>query len=232
MSTRLESLAATFDISAEPPKADRILKPGRPTTARVRVLNNRVVVKDFLHTPLWFQATAARLLIRYEACVCRRLGPLDGLPEFMGRPDSCTLLFKFVSGDNCRTLPAGQLTPSFFHELQTLLEVVRNQGFLHLDVGRNVIRASDGRPFLCDFASCLSVNWLPLCFRRAVIRLRERYDLREVSKLKQRKAPLLLEEDDLERISELLPMERFLKPLEKLQKRLCRFLDRKLSPVR
>lgn len=208
---------------------DRVLKQGRPTTARVRVLNNGVVVKDFLHTPVWFQGTVARLLIRYEAYICRKLGPLDGLPEFIGRPDSCTLLFKFISGENCRRLTAGQLTPLFFGQLQTLLEVVRSRGFLHLDVGRNVLRASDGQPFLCDFASCLSVNWLPLRLRQALIRLRERYDLREISKLKKRKAPLLLEEDDLKRIAELLPMERFLKPLENLQKRLCRFLDRALS---
>ena len=225
----LDALISRGSLSAELPKTVKILRQGRPTTARVRVLSNGVVAKDFLHTPLWFQGTVGRLLIGYEAHNSRKLGPLDGLPEFIGRPDSCTLLFKFVPGENCRRLPAGQLTPLFFRQLQTLLEVVRSQGILHLDVGRNVLRASDGRPFLCDFASCLSVNWLPPRLRQAVIRLRERYDLREVSKLKKRKAPLLLDEDDLKRISELLPLEPFLKPLEKLQKRLCRFLDWILS---
>jgi len=203
-------------------KVIEILQPGGGAFAVVRVVEHeggKAILKDFSRSSWLFQRSFGRILARREARAYRRLCGVVGVPRLISRIDPHGLLLEYVSGTNCMDARPECFSQEFFDEAGSLLAVVRERGVLHCDVGRNLVLAPDGKPWLVDFASSAV---LPYWLAGAGIflrNLRAKYDERALLKIKRRRAPHLLSLADAKQSRTVLPFERWVKIGQMIVKR-------------
>ena len=186
----------------------KVLQPGRRWSATVSLVSwngQLAVLKDYAQASSFFKATLGRYLVSREAKAYRRAGAVDECPRFLACLETHGFLLQYVEGKNCLE-STGIDRIEFFEELDGLLERLRQQGVLHLDVGRNVLVTPEWRPILIDFASSVVIPRPALRFVGWVLRYRGLYDQRAVSKLKRRIAPHLLTKDDHKRLNRKIPL--------------------------
>ncbi|MFB3903480.1 MAG: hypothetical protein ACE15E_08510 [Acidobacteriota bacterium] len=203
-------------------KVIETLQPGGRVFAVVRVVENetgQAILKDFSRSSWLFQRSAGRILAGREARAYRRLEGVTGVPRLLRRTSPHGLLLEYVAGVNCLALAPSSFSQEFFDQAGALLAEVRARGVLHCDVGGNLIRGVDGKPWLVDFASSVV---LPRGLGRlgALLReLRGKYDERALLKMKRRRASHLLRPAEMERSRAALPLEAWVKIGEGLLKR-------------
>ena len=161
-------------------RGERLLEPDVYRTE----LNGRpAVVKDYRRyrgTPL---SPVARLLVRREARVLRRLQGWKHAPALLGSLGGLALGMEYIPGD---TLSAGVqgVSQEVFDQLQTALTRLHAAGITHNDLhGTNVV-VSAGVPVLLDFTSALrSPRWLR---NWPISRQLRRSDMKNLVKMRQR----------------------------------------------
>jgi len=118
-----------------------------------------MVVKDFAAKP-WWARWFGRILISHETQAYQELGPLHGIPAFLGRIDAHALAVEKVDGVEL-TQASGRYRDGgrYFARLQEVVERLRARRFYHLDLrGRhNVFLCADGEVVLFDLAASI---WL------------------------------------------------------------------------
>ncbi len=180
---------------------------------------DKAILKDFSRSSWLFRLTFGALLIAREARAYRRLEAVSGIPRLIGMVKGRELFLEYVPGSNCIASPPHAFSQDFFDQALVLLAEVRARGVLHFDVGGNLVLGLDGRPWLVDFGSCLSLPpWLG-GFGRRLADLRGKYDERALLKLKRRRAPQLLTPSEAEKSTAVLPFESWIKIAERLVKR-------------
>lgn len=141
-----------------------------------------VVVKDYRRyrgTPL---ALAARVLVRHEARMLRRLSGWRHAPALIGM-GALALGMEFIPGATLSE-SAGPVSREVFDQLQAALRKLHAEGITHNDLhGTNVV-VSDGVPVLIDFTSAWHTpRWLRHGF---ISRQLRRSDWKNLLKLRQR----------------------------------------------
>lgn len=133
-----------------------------------------------------------RVTIFWERFIYSKLTSLEGIPEVMPGSDSLTLVTRFMGGTNLNRL-AKAPGKGYFDSLKALISAMHKRGVIHLDLRnrRNYGIDDDGRPYLVDFASCLYLPW-----DGRLKRILETIDWMGFAKIKQRLAPLLMDERD------------------------------------
>lgn len=130
----------------------------KPDVLVVATAGGRVVVKDYAAKGPVIRLLG-RLQIRHETHAYRWLGPMPGLPAFLGRVDSHALALEKIDGG-----PLAAAQPDHpDEELERLAEIFAGftaHCFLHLDLRsrHNVLRRCDGSPVVVDLAASL---WIP-----------------------------------------------------------------------
>ena len=161
-------------------RGERLLEPD---VYRTELDGRPAVVKDYRRyrgTPL---SPVARLLVRREARVLRRLQGWKHAPALLGSLGGLALGMEYIPGD---TLSAGVqgVSQEVFDQLQTALTRLHAAGITHNDLhGTNVV-VSAGVPVLLDFTSALrSPRWLR---NWPISRQLRRSDMKNLVKMRQR----------------------------------------------
>jgi hypothetical protein len=138
----------------------RVLQRGGPTKADLRLVDlgaGPMVVKDFAGKAAWVRLLG-RLQIARECRAYRWLGPVPGLPRFLGRVDAHALAVEWIEGEQLARDPrrlreGAQLLAG----LREVVERLHRAGLVHLDLrGReNVLVTPDGRVVILDLASAI-----------------------------------------------------------------------------
>ena len=137
-----------------------LLKHGDKTKADLRIVDlgeGRIVVKDFADKAWWVRLIG-RFQIARECRAYRWLGPLPGLPRFLGRIDAHALALEWIDGQQLAVAPdrreggEGRLD-----RLREIVERLHRTGLTHLDLrGReNVMLDPEGRIYILDLASAI-----------------------------------------------------------------------------
>ena len=177
---------------------------GKPDVFLVRTGEGSAVVKDVGKKPFLFKWTVGLWLIDREWKIYSRLKGLPGIPQPLKRINRFSFSISFVPA---RPIHRGALLPpSFFKNLEKILEGMHARGVVHLDLRHkgNILISETGTPFLVDFNSGIHIqkDWL----RRALLPLLQWIDYGGILKLKERVIPSSLtpgEQKILNRINRL-----------------------------
>ena len=161
-------------------RGERLLEPD---VYRTELDGRPAVIKDYRRyrgTPL---SPVARLLVRREARVLKRLQGWRHAPALLGSLGGLALGMEYIPGD---TLSAGVqgVSQEVFDQLQNALARLHAAGITHNDLhGTNVV-VSAGVPVLLDFTSALrSPRWLR---NWPISRQLRRSDMKNLVKMRQR----------------------------------------------
>ena len=181
----MNTLSACHGDSAIPTPV-QLLKRGErllePDVYRTEFNGRPAVFKDYRRyrgTPL---SPVARLLVRREAGVLRRLQGWKHAPALLGTIGGLALGMEFVPGDTLSSVQhAGQ---EVFDQLQYALSRLHAAGITHNDLhGTNVV-VSAGVPVLLDFTSAWRTpRWL---HNGPISRQLRRSDMKNLLKMRQR----------------------------------------------
>ena len=181
----MNTLSACHGDSAIPTPV-QLLKRGErllePDVYRTEFNGRPAVFKDYRRyrgTPL---SPVARLLVRREAGVLRRLQGWKHAPALLGTIGGLALGMEFIPGDTLSSVQhAGQ---EVFDQLQYALSRLHAAGITHNDLhGTNVV-VSGGVPVLLDFTSAWRTpRWL---HNGPISRQLRRSDMKNLVKMRQR----------------------------------------------
>lgn len=176
--TRCADPAASLEVPVLLKQGTRLLEPNVYRTH----LNGQVaVVKDYSRYRWTLLAPVARLMVRHEAKMLRRLSGWKHAPALLGTLGGLALGMEFIPGD---TLSASEMVgQEVFQQLQTALRKLHSAGITHNDLhGTNVV-VSAGVPVLIDFTSAMRFpRWLR---RNPVLRQLRRSDEANFQKMRQ-----------------------------------------------
>jgi hypothetical protein len=116
-----------------------------------------MVVKDFSNKNMLIRLLG-RLQISRECRAYRRLGPIPGIPGFIGRIDAHAISVQKI---DCR--PLGRVRDRVedgvarLGQLRAIMDRIHASGVVHLDMRArdNVVIDTEGRLYVIDFASAL-----------------------------------------------------------------------------
>lgn len=180
------ALSPTTDRSQLPPgtrllkRGERLLEPDVWLTSK----NGwNVVLKDYRRYAGKPMALPARLLVRHEAKILRRLHGWEYAPALIDFGVPLLLGMQFIPGETLGDANAAA-NDAVFEQLQQALRELHAAGITHNDLhGANVV-VHDGMPVLIDFASA---SWLPRWLRGSLLgRQLRRADWKHLFKLRQR----------------------------------------------
>lgn len=147
-------LPSTMELDGESYRLERAFKHGfMAAVGLYRGPGGRIVCKfhrsaGFFGVPLcWL----GRMAAGHESRVLRRIGDLEGVPRFRGRPDPWTVARDFVPGRPIHRDTA--VNDEFFPRFLRLLHEVHGRGVACVDLekARNILLGEDGRPYLIDW---------------------------------------------------------------------------------
>jgi hypothetical protein len=170
---------------------------GKPDLNRVEVEGCTLMVKDVWRRPLFFRWTLGLWLIHKEWKIYSRLKGVHGVPQAVERIDRFAFAMEFVPG---RPIQRGEtLQPSFFLNLEQMLEEVHQRGVVHLDLRHkgNILISEKGEPFLIDFNSSFYFKEKGF-FNRLLFPLLRWVDHGGLLKLKERVAPELMTHEEMD----------------------------------
>ncbi|WP_110650326.1 RIO1 family regulatory kinase/ATPase [Salinicola peritrichatus] len=111
-----------------------------------------VICKDYQRYAGTWLALPARLLLRHEASILKRLHHWPHAPRVIGQLGKLTLLLEYIPGEMLSEA-ANPANPVYFAQLMAALASLHGASIVHNDIrGSNVI-LSRGRVVLIDFAS-------------------------------------------------------------------------------
>jgi len=170
---------------------------GKPDLCRVEVRDQTLMVKDVRQKNFFLRWTLGIWLIHKEWKIYSRLAGVKGIPKAVERIDRFALAMEFVPG---RPIERGEtLPPSFFSDLERLLNEVHSRGVVHLDLRHkgNILLSEKGEPFLIDFNSSFSFKEKAFLGRFLFPILRW-VDYGGLLKLKERVSPSLMTPEEMD----------------------------------
>jgi len=164
---------------------------GKPDLNRVKVGERILMVKDVHPRSFFF-----RWGIHKEWKIYSRLAGIQGIPKAVERIDRFAFAMEFVPG---KPIQRGEaLSPSFFSDLERVLEEVHSRGVVHLDLRHkgNILVSERGEPYLIDFNSSFSFKEKGF-LRHFLFPILRWVDYGGMLKLKERVAPSLMSPEEL-----------------------------------
>jgi RIO-like serine/threonine protein kinase len=170
------------------PHDGRVLKRGErllePDVYLTRLDGRTAVVKDYTRyrwTPL---APLARLLVRREARVLRRLAGWRHAPMLLGPVGGLALALEFVPGLSLAEAALSGAASTVFVQLRGAVARLHAAGITHNDLHPANVLVHGDTPVLIDFASALPApRWLR---RLPLLRELRRGDLANIMKMQAR----------------------------------------------
>jgi serine/threonine protein kinase len=168
---------------------------GKPDLTRVERKGNIFIVKDVRGKNFFLRWTLGLWLIHNEWKIYSRLAGIKGVPRAMERIDRFAFAVEFIPGSPVTRREL--LPPSFFPDLEKVLEEVHARGVVHMDLRHkgNILISKQGVPFLIDFNSSFAFKEKGL-LRRYLFPLLRWVDYGGLLKLKKRVSPSIMTPDE------------------------------------
>lgn len=130
----------------------------RPELLLLEDEGRRAVLKDYRQSGRLMRVLAGPWLIGREARIYGILAGAAGVPRLIRRLDRCALLVEHIEGRSCADYADGELSAEFFDRLLEMVEGMHARGVVHCDIKNraNIVVASEGRPYVLDFASAFT----------------------------------------------------------------------------
>ncbi len=168
---------------------------GKPDLTRVEREGNAFIVKDVRAKNFFLRWTLGLWLIHKEWKIYSRLTGIKGIPRAMERIDRFAFTLEFIPGSPVTRREF--LPPSFFSDLEKVLEQVHARGVVHMDLRHkgNILISEKGNPFLIDFNSSFAFKEKGI-LRRYLFPLFQWVDYGGLLKLKKRVSPSIMTPDE------------------------------------
>ncbi len=163
---------------------------------RLKQIGSEYVVEKTYRDKILPVRVVGACLVSWEAFIYSKLDGVRGIPTLLGRPDPCTLVTRYMDGDNLRET-ARRPGRSYFDKLAEIISNIHARGVVHLDLRnrRNYGIDTEGMPYVIDFGSSLYVPW-PKFLRQVLGKL----DWMGFLKVKAKLAPWLVSADERGRL--------------------------------
>lgn len=169
-------------------------------------------VKDFSGAPPWFARLVAPFLVGREVRALQHLDGTPGVPRLLGQIDKRAFALEFIEGRPISSFGRGELAPAVFPKIAAAIDAMHARGVAHGDLKRrsNLLLTPDGEIFIIDFAAAIIARG-PLS--RRLMRAVAQVDDKSLPRLKKFVAPELLTPEDIWKLENPTPLEKWAKKL-------------------
>lgn len=178
----------------------RIGGGSRPDVLLIEMEGQRAVLKDQNGADRWFAKIIGPILNWRECKALNRLSDVSCVPKLLARPDSRSFLMSHHESQQITKIDQTNFDwVGFFSALEAAIEQLHAAGVAHNDLRNptNTLVTPNGQPVLVDLVACFCkgsdwniVNhWMFDKFTQV--------DRSAITKMKQRFAPHLINEDDV-----------------------------------
>lgn len=173
----------------------------RPDVLLINVDGNQAVLKDQNSADKWFAILIGPLLNWRECKALHLLSEHPAIPNLLAKPDGRSFLMDFHASEQVTQLNNISVNwPIFFTRLQDSIKKMHQLGVAHNDLRNptNILVSKEGEPVLVDLVACfcrgrrwnLINNWVFTKFTQV--------DQSAIHKLKNRVAPELITDADID----------------------------------
>ncbi len=182
----------------------------RPDLRLVELDGRRFVVKDYMRSDRLFRILVSPALVRREFGALRILAGVPGVPDPIARIDRYSFAMELIPGVSVRDLDQGVLDSRFHADLRRVIDDIHSRGVAHCDLRclGNTMLGDDGKPYLVDFTAAVfrgrGLN--PFCrwvFRQFVLA-----DRNAILRVKRRRSPELLTDEEKAELGAPQPLYR------------------------
>ncbi len=202
-----------------PARITRAIHTGRGLQSSVYEVDwdgTRGAVKDFSKLPPLFRFFIAPILVKREVKALKHLDGTPGIPRFLGQIDRLAFATQFIEGRPVSGIHKDELAPETFAQLFDSMAVVvtamHARGVAHGDLKRrsNLIWTAQNEVFIIDFAASVVARGR---VSRTIMRAVALVDEKSLPRLKRFVAPQMMTPDDLWKLENPTPLERWVKRL-------------------
>lgn len=93
-----------------------------------------------------------------EARALQELEGLEGIQEFLGKPEEDTIITKYIEGKSLEDYNRESLPSNYFRALKDLVMECNNRGVFRVGSKRDFLVSPQGTPAIVDFGSVLFQN--------------------------------------------------------------------------
>ena len=156
------------------------------------------MVKDYAAKPLVFRATVGIFSCWRETYIYEKLQGIQGILECFGLIDRYAIMIAYIPGENAKEVKPEALTPLFFKKMRAVIDAVHKRGIVLCDLRniKNTIVGKDGEPYLIDFSTAFLRGGRFSFLRNGIFHLFFQDDLLSIPKIKYRRVPHLLTEEE------------------------------------
>jgi hypothetical protein len=173
----------------------------RPDVLLIEIQGQRAVLKDQNGADKLFAKLIGPILNWRECKALSKLAALDCVPDLLSKPDARSFLMSHHESEQItRTALIQPDWPSFFIKLSAAIQQVHDAGVAHNDLRNptNTLITPSGDPILVDLVACFCLGQPWNIANRWVFSKFCQVDRSAITKMKQRLAPQLLNDDDVQ----------------------------------
>jgi hypothetical protein len=188
----------------------RVAKPWQPDILLVQGDSGPAVVKDYKPRPYLYRVFVGLVSVWNEVRMYEKLSGIPGIPRCHGKLDRYAIVVEYIPGRNGSEVKAGEVKRDFFIKLKTVVDQVHARGVVLCDLRnrKNVLITDRLDPYIIDLTTAFQRGgrWnLPKNF---LYDLFHQDDLLGIAKLKKKLAPELLSDDEAQKLSSGLFLQR------------------------
>lgn len=124
--------------------------------------NLNLTIKDFSGSPWLIKNTLGKLFINIEYNNLTKLSKNPSIAKNVKKLSPYALAFDYIEGQSLKSLPKSSIERDFFLELEKNVRAMHRENIVHLDLRNlgNILMGKDGYPYIIDFQSAISTNFL------------------------------------------------------------------------
>ena len=173
----------------------------RPDVLLIEIQGQRAVLKDQNGADKMFAKLVGPILNWRECKALSKLAALDCVPDLLSKPDARSFLMSHHESEQITRISGSQPDwPDFFKKLSAAIQKMHNAGVAHNDLRNptNTLITPSGDPVLVDLVACFCEGQRWNLANRWVFDKFCQVDRSAITKMKQRLAPQLLNDDDVQ----------------------------------
>ena len=173
----------------------------RPDVLLIEIEGQRAVLKDQNGADPLFAKLIGPILNWRECKALTKLAALDCVPDLLSKPDARSFVMSHHESEQITRISGSQPDwPDFFEKLSIAIQQVHDAGVAHNDLRNptNTLITPGGEPILVDLVACFCQGRRWNIVNRWAFYKFCQVDRSAITKMKQRLAPQLLNDDDIQ----------------------------------
>lgn len=170
----------------------------------------KALIKSVPHPDMPILRTVERWLIQREGRALRTLQDLEGVPNYLGSPDSYSIAMEYCPGTLLSEVDEDRVGLSYIQSLESLVSKIHERGIVHSDLKKkdNLLITDQNEPVIIDFGTHFSKKTGFRPVNNFLYRQFHQMDNNAVSKLKNNFCPGDMTQRDRDRLESPTFLER------------------------